>query len=573
MDKNQVIGFVLILGILTVYSIFFVKPQKEAAARNAGFGSEAVAGAPATEGTFTGASGAPLISPSPLEKPLKKEDVLISTDLVKARISTRGASLTSLILNPYKDKDRPLEMINREESPYGAFNIFFSRTAQKNNTRDVLFRVSQKGSYAYDFSRDFDVRLPDGKTQTVTLTKSYRFKPGEYLFELDISLKNKINDYLPLNDNGTSYTLEFAPQIGPRFKKLDGRTEFRQYLSFSGNKLKKYKLKKNELMIQKLVSWVAVNGKYFSFIGVPDASPYQILFSDRPIPGVPTPSRILFRRGPIKSSVNKDTFRFYLGPNNLKSLSRYRDASDNAFGISGLQLDKIISQGFLTWLENILLWLLRAIYGLIPNYGVAIILLTVLIKILLFPLTHKSYESTSRMQKIQPQIQELQKRLKGEPQKLNAALAALYKKEKVNPMGGCLPMLLQLPIFLTLFRIFNKYFDFRGAPFIHGWIDDLSRPESVFHFQNSFLSGLGITDIRILPFLFVGTQLLTSFMMSGRGGGAQNNQMKTFGYIFTFMFFFLFYNSPSGLLLYWIVSNSLTVVQQYWINRKQNLGN
>jgi YidC/Oxa1 family membrane protein insertase len=233
-----------------------------------------------------------------------------------------------------------------------------------------------------------------------------------------------------------------------------------------------------------------------------------------------------------------------------------------------LDLDEVIDQGrILGWLENILKFILVTFYKVIPNYGVAIILLTVFIKIVLFPFTHKSYESTSKMQSIGPKINELREKYKDNPNKMNAEMAAMYKREGINPMGGCLPILFQMPIFIALYGLLNKHFDLRGAVFIEGWITDLSSPETVFTLPFT-IPILGWSEIHLLPFLFVGTQLWSSKQMSS-GSMTSNNQMKMMTYLMPVMFFFILYDMPSGLLLYWTVTNLLTTAQQMFITRHQ----
>jgi YidC/Oxa1 family membrane protein insertase len=204
---------------------------------------------------------------------------------------------------------------------------------------------------------------------------------------------------------------------------------------------------------------------------------------------------------------------------------------------------------------------------LVHNYGIAIILLTLFVKIIFFPLTKTGSEATLRMQALTPKIKELQEKHKGNPQKLNAEMAAFYQKEGYNPISGCLPMLLQIPIFIAMYSLFNNHFDLRGASFIPGWIPDLSVPESIFDFPNGFkLPFLGWTALRGLPFIYVGSQLLYG-KVTQAPGQQTNSQMNMMLFVMPIVFFFILYNVPSGLLIYWIFSNILTLVQQVIINR------
>ena len=244
------------------------------------------------------------------------------------------------------------------------------------------------------------------------------------------------------------------------------------------------------------------------------------------------------------------------------------ERGDNDFRLRETGLHEIAdSTGFLAPLEKLLKWLLQMFYRIIPNYGVAIILLTVLVKVVLFPLTKKSSESTLRMQTLSPKIKEIQAKHKENPQKMNAEMAEFYKKEGYNPLSGCLPMLLQIPIFFAMYNLFNSHFDLRGAVFIPGWIPDLSVPESIYDFPDNFaLPLLGWTALRLLPFIYVGSQLLYG-KVTQVPGQQGNTQMKIMLYAMPIVFFFVLYDVPSGLLIYWIMSNLLTMVQQVAINK------
>jgi YidC/Oxa1 family membrane protein insertase len=169
------------------------------------------------------------------------------------------------------------------------------------------------------------------------------------------------------------------------------------------------------------------------------------------------------------------------------------------------------------------------------------------------------------MQELSPKIKELQEKYKANPEKLNKEMAELYKRAGTNPLGGCLPMLLQIPIFFAMYNLFNTNFDLRGASFIPGWIGDLSSPESVWSFAPFKLPLLGWTDVRLLPFIYLFSQLLSGKMTQTPDSNA-NSSMKLMIYFMPIMFFFILYDVPSGLLIYWIATNFLSTVQQLYIN-------
>jgi len=192
----------------------------------------------------------------------------------------------------------------------------------------------------------------------------------------------------------------------------------------------------------------------------------------------------------------------------------------------------------------------------------------VLVRAIMFPMTFKGSQSTARMQELQPKIQELQAKYKNNPQKLNQEMAEFYKREGYNPMSGCLPLLIQFPIFIAMYSLFNNHFDLRGASFIAGWINDLSLPEAVYTFPTINLLIWRVSAIRILPIIYVISQLLYGKLMQSQPASGQNaGQMKFMMYGMPIMFFFILYDVPSGLLVYWISSNVLTAVQQIVINK------
>jgi len=494
-------------------------------------------------------------------------EIKAETDLFLITFSPKGGTISSLKLKEHKTSGEYVEMILGGESGRDAFNIYFGDHTV--DPVDAGFKYRRYGEDTFEFSRDFYAPAENDKRGNLfTLKKKYIFKPGEYLFELQITIENSVREYPALNFDGIAYTLGFGPQIGPKFEKLDRRHEFRKYYVYSGGKRKEIKIPdRGYAEVSELILWAGIAGKYFTMIGIPDATIYNITFAEEPVPGIPSGSQMYFSRPVIKSSSNTDVFRIYVGPKTRSELSSYNNTGDNDFGINGLDLDEIMEMKiFLGWLENILKFFLVAFYRVIPNYGIAIILLTLLIKLILYPFTRKSYESTSKMQKLSPKINELREKYKNNPQKMNKEMAELYKKEGVNPLGGCLPMLLQLPVFIALYGLLTSHFDLRGATFIPGWIDDLSSPEYIFNFAPYSIPLLGWSEIRLLPLLFLATQFLSSkFMQTPQSSSNKSMALMTYG--MPLFIFFILYDAPSGLLLYWTVTNLITVVQQFYMTR------
>jgi YidC/Oxa1 family membrane protein insertase len=574
MEKNTIIAVALSIVVITAYTfiqaIFFpverppVSPQAV----------EAPAG-----GTAANPAALPQVPP-PLPPgagsaatldagPQREERVIIDTPLLRVELSSAGGDVVSFKLKEHRDSDDYVEMVlspPRDGNPGAASSHAFSIAFGNLNARpvDSLFYVSRLSDYAVEFYRDDFV---DGAGNKFRLTKRYTFRPDEYMFELAVSLDGGYS--IPsLDMNGAAYTLAFGPQIGPRFEKLDGQYDYRQYVTYANGKRKEEKVKDNNTpaVITSRLSWAAIAGKYFAFIAIPDATQYEMAFSTRAEPGLPAASRFYMSRPVLTASRTTDTYRFYLGPKSQKNLAVY-DTGVNGFNLREMDLSRAASSsGILAPVEAALKWFLSLFYHLIPNYGVAIILLTVLVKVLLFPLTKKSSESTLRMQTLAPKIKEIQAKYKDSPQQMNVKMAEFYKQEGYNPMSGCLPLLIQFPIFIAMYNLFNNHFDLRGAMFIPGWIPDLSIPESVFSFAPYRIPILGWSDIRLLPFIYVGSQLLTG-KITQTPDQQGSSQMKMMLYIMPLMFFFILYNVPSGLTVYWIMTNLLSLVQQLIINR------
>jgi YidC/Oxa1 family membrane protein insertase len=247
-------------------------------------------------------------------------------------------------------------------------------------------------------------------------------------------------------------------------------------------------------------------------------------------------------------------FRVYVGPKKWDILRAIegRDGSTESLG-----LGKMVNFGMFSPLGKATLWLLKVFYRVGNNYGVAIIFLTILIKILYFPLTQKSFKSMRKMQELQPRIVVLKDRYRDDPQRLNKETLKLYKQHGASPMGGCLPMLFQIPVFWALFATLRSAVEMRGAMFIPGWITDLSLPDTV-----AAIAGF---PIRILPLLMTGSMLLQQFIF-GTGNPGQSSKMMAF---MPLIFAFIFYGMPSGLVLYWFCNNILAIGHQYLIRRQQ----
>jgi len=244
--------------------------------------------------------------------------------------------------------------------------------------------------------------------------------------------------------------------------------------------------------------------------------------------------------------------RLYNGPKDIGALTQ-----------AGHNLSGAVDYGWFSFLAKPLLVVLRWFYSFTHNYGVAIILMTIIIKILFWPLTQKSYTSMQKMKKIQPKIQQIREKFKDDREKLNQELMQVYKTYKVNPMGGCIPMALQIPVFFALYRMLNAAVELRHQPFIL-WIHDLTAPDRLNLGFSIDLPIIGhLSGLPVLTILMGITMFAQQKMTPSSGDPRQEKIML----IMPVMFTFFFINFPAGLVLYWFVNNILSIAQQYWINR------
>ncbi len=500
-----------------------------------------------------------------IQVPLAERTYTIDTDLIEAVLSNKGGELVSLKLRKHKDKAGYVDLFIPGTPDVKGFAVAFGNEATA--PMRELMNARMIDTKTIEFSRTLYASSP-GKAEATPITykKRYKFNDGEYLFGLAVSLENSENLALPLNQDGTAYTLSFGPRIGPSVAQMGQNTDQRKILTYSNGKRKDESQKNQPWNPATQPSWSAISGKYFAFVAIPQLSSYKTTFTQSQ-PGPTQTTAMTFSRPAIAAASQTDTWYFYFGPKTNPDLAKYDYADRNGFQLQGMQLENVLDNAnILKWLEDILKFVMNFFYGLIPNYGVAIILLTILVKLIMFPLSRKSSMASARMQELQPKMQEIQAKYKSNPQKMNQEMAEFYKKEGYNPMSGCLPLLVQFPLFIAMYNLFNTHFDLRGASFIMGWIPDLSMPESVWNFGAFRIPLLGWNDLRLLPILYVGSQLLYGKFTQMPQTGQSASQMKLMMYGMPIMFFFILYDVPSGLLVYWIAQNVLTIGQQIIIN-------
>jgi YidC/Oxa1 family membrane protein insertase len=316
--------------------------------------------------------------------------------------------------------------------------------------------------------------------------------------------------------------------------------------------------------------WVAVQSRYFvaaavltdgSARGVACSATRRALTPDeqRRLPAFGTRSQMEVADNSLVVSLPSDLkpvnhFVIYAGPGEYSRLAALK-----------VGLERAVDLGW-TWLQpfsKALLWLLNWFFGLLRNYGISIILLATVVRVLLHPLNMASMRSMRAMQRLQPEIERIREKYKNDAQAMNTAMMALYKENKVNPAGGCLPMLVQIPIFIALYQVLFNAIELRQAPFV-GWISDLSAPDLLVAIGPLKLAGLtiGPLPLRLLPILMTATGIA-----SQRLTPSDPRQLPTM-YLMNVVMLVFFYGLPSGLVLYWTLMNVLTAVQQWLVLRQ-----
>ena len=497
----------------------------------------------------------------------EEQKIVVTTKYAEIELTNRGGDIVSYKLLNHIDVDTKegIQMVDNVTEFNRACALAFGD--EKAAVLNELFNVKKEGENTYLFTKNYSIKNEDGTTAKFILGKRYTFDTESYMFKLDVLLHGD-------GINNLSYTLRTAPQMGPHFNPKLNRYENRQFITFNGGKSKKQVLGTKQFKPYDKVKsyiWNGIAGKYFTQLIIPENSEkmgisyYSTLIETNDYAN----AQAILVRNPINENDVKDSYYMYFGPKDEKSLKIFNLAERNTWGLSGLHLNECLnSNGWLGWLETILKWIMEIINKFVHNWGVSIILMTIFIKLLMFPFTKKQSLGTLKMQEIQPKMQALQAKYKDNQPKLQEEMAKLYKDANYNPMSGCLPMLVQFLILFAMYNLFNNYFEFRGSSFIPHWIEDLSSGDTV-HTLKFDIPYFG-NQVRILPFIYLASQLLFG-KITGNGGttapGTSQAQMQMMMYVMPILFFAMFYNAPAGLLLYWTVSNLFQMGQQIIINK------
>jgi YidC/Oxa1 family membrane protein insertase len=495
-------------------------------------------------------SDAPAMSQDTLSPTVSKapegEAVLVETDLLKVEINTYGAGLNKVWLKDYSvDIDHPDDLFqlmnDRGEEIYMAQGGLLVQ-GREFPTHKTLYTSSKK-SYKLAENKDkLNVEFVWNSADGITYKKIYTFHRDSYVVDISYKVFN------PSNTAWVGYQYN-------QFKRtqIDSQGSFNPATmvpSYTGGAIydnqEKYRKISFSDMLDENISilttngWVGMLQHYFVGSWLLEENKKYEIFSNKIAGnnfffGYKTLEPVNIQPG----MAGELSTSLYVGP---KETSRLKAAAP------GLELT--VDYGWLTVISSPLYWLLNKIHSVVGNWGWAIIILTMMIKLVFYPLSAASHKSMANMRKMTPRIKTLKERYADDKQKLNQAMMKLYKEEKINPLGGCLPVLIQIPVFIALYWALLESVELRQAPWIL-WIKDLSAPDPYF----------------ILPILMGVSMLAQQLLSAVAMDPMQKKIMMAMPIVFTF--FFLFF--PSGLVLYWTVNNLLTIAQQYTINKKMGV--
>lgn len=572
MDRNTIIAMVLTVIVITVgmtVQSYFIEPVPETTTTTEtveDVSSNTSAGSGSAAYSYTAVSQGS--SPDPFS---------IETDAYIVTFDPAGASVSSIKLKDEGSEGEDLEILLKDSTGRNAFLLYPSDNTSAPVTdvfdytidnRSVTNRNGKVSNLiVVRFSQQFKV---NGSDQIFTIGKEYAFaEDEEYLFQIAVSYSTDDGSQLPIS----FYTLGFDPQVGPEFQTLSGNYDYRRmyYRQADHNNERTVSFRNGQYTTTDSLAWAALAGKYFAIIGVPQSDvQYETVFTQREnSTGISQSNGLYFVREGVSGSRVTDIYSFYTGPKVTNYLNMYDLPTDNAFGVQDMKFNKVMeTSAWLGWLETILKWILQFFNRIVHNYGISIILLTILVKLLLQPLSKKGMDSTAKMSALTPKMEELKVKYADDPNALNAAMAKLYKDEGINPMGSCIPMLIQFPIFIALYGLLNNHYELRGAMFIPGWIPDLSVPDTVYTLPFS-IPFLG-PQIHLLPILYTISMIFSmKITQASSTQSSQQGMMNFMTYGMPLIFFFVLYNAPSGLLLYWSTTNLISILQQLWVTKKK----
>jgi len=482
---------------------------------------------------------------------LNETAIVVTTPLYEMHFSNKGGgTLKKVFLNNYHMKDSSRVQLISDMADGVLANQFIGYEVEDFNTKDLLSRSSLGDGPNYSFpirdrsaSFSFELSLSSG----AKLIRTFTFYPDSFHFDLHQELIN-----FDKANAGRYFATSWSGGIAPTEKNRKDDLYYSEMYALLGDDSSPSDYSADEDRESEvqtaLTTWVGSRSKYFAAILIPESPVSEFKMLRYQTPGGDEASikvfdfdvRDSFDR---RNIVSESNYRVYAGPLDFDILKGYN-----------LNFEEMMNWGWFGIVGKGALWVFKALYKIIPNYGIVLILFSILVKLLLSPLTKKQFSSTQSMQQAQPQIAALKEKFKDDPKRLNEETMKLYKLLGVNPLGGCLPLVIQMPILIAMFNLFRTTIELRGAAFIglEFWIPDLSLPDTVGTFMGF--------DVNLLPIIMSGTMMLQQKLMTPSANA--NPQMKNMPYIMTAVFFFMFYTFPSGLNLYYTLFNVMSILQQ-----------
>ena len=541
MEKRAFIAVGLSIAIFYIFSILF-GPEKKPA-EPSGLQKVSVAAAPAEKTVPPAASpNLPVATAQSLPTTVSQKEIRIDTDLYSAVFSSRGGSLKSLTLKKYREENSPsakLVILGNDADPN--LPSYTTRTTGIAFPDGAVF-MTDADSITLNKGESKQLTFNYISGQGFTIRKIYTFTADSYGIKLETVVFN--NSASPLT-GAIQYVMTY-PAV-PKVK--DNRFDTAGAYLFSDNSLQSDKIKdvtSASKRYDKSIKWAGFADKYFLNSILSDNNSIASVELKKNAAGFfeSVVSAPQFTVNPGQSATV--THRLFIGPKDIDILKA-----------QGNSLEQSLDLGWFTVIAKPLLYSLKFFFHYVGNYGYAIIIITIILKALFFPLTHNSYKSMKGMQKIQPEMTKLRDKYKDDRDSMNKAVMELYREHKVNPMGGCLPMVVQIPVFFALYKSLMFSIELRHAPFVL-WITDLAGPDNLF-------SGLLHLPFVVgpLPLLMGASMFVQQKMTPSNMDPLQQKMMLALPVVFTFMFL----SFPSGLVLYWLVNNILTIGQQMYINK------
>ena len=528
MESRLALAMALSLGILVGFQVLF--PQHKTDPQSAGD-----APASAVE-SGSGVPGQPEVAVA--AEPVVSDPgaiVEIQTPLFRARLASRGGRLVGFELADYKQDatagSGPYDLIRRDGTAPLAL-LWRTEAGTVVDDRSVLYEISSTAAEARP-GQPAVVTMRGQTSSGATITKTLTIPADSYFLDYKVSVEGLASTPLAVGWARRLHPHKAQADLEGAVGYFDGKLH-----SFDASTLEETEV------VEGQASWAGYAEHYFLAAYVPrKREPLKLVASASEGSGQST----LWTNAPVTTL----DYGLYVGPKSFSDLEK-----------ADRDLVQAVDLGWFWFVAKPLLLALRMIQGVVGNYGWAIILLTVAVRVAFYPVNKKQIEAMKGMQRIQPEVKKVQERYADDREKMNAEMMELYRRHKVNPLAGCLPMLVQLPVFIGLYNVLLQSIELRHAPFV-GWMHDLSQPDRLGSLAIPFVEPAGIP---VMTLLMGASMILQQKMTPSTADPAQQRIMMIMPVVFTVMFV----NFPAGLVLYWLSNNVLSIAQQWLSDRQSN---